>query len=289
MARDSYLLMAPYLILFTVFTIIPVLAAIVLSFTNFNMLQPPSWAGWSNYIRLFLDDQIFGQVFQNTLRFAVITGPVSYFLCFFLAWLINDFKSRTRSVLTLIFYAPTLAASVWSIWLIIFSGDQFGYMNGILMSLGIVRDPIDFIGDTAYTMTVVIIVQLWTSLGAGFLSFIAGFQTVDRSMYEAGAIDGIRNRWQELWYITIPAMAPQLMFGAVMQVSASFGVSTLIQQIAGSPTRAYSADTIGTYIIDYGTVRFEMGYASTLAVVLFVTMILINTVVRKALKRFSDE
>lgn len=288
-STDSYVLMAPYMILFFVFTVLPVAAATVLSFTNFNMLELPRFTGLMNYIRLIVDDQIFLVVLQNTLLFAVVTGPVSYFLSFFLAWFINDFRSKVRSVLTLVFYLPSLAGGAFSIWLVFFSGDQYGFLNGWLMSLGVIRDPIDWIGNQSYIMSVVVFVQLWASLGAGFLSFIAGFQTVDKSMYEAGAIDGIKNRWQELWYITIPAMAPQLLFGAVMQVSATFGAGAIITQIAGFPTRGYAADTIGTYILDYGTVRFEMGYASTLAVVLVLIMLVINSIFTKVLKRFSDD
>lgn len=286
--RESYLLMAPYLFLFIIFTIVPVVSSIFLSFTNFNMLSAPKWIGWNNYVRLLLEDQVFVQVLQNTLVFALITGPVSYMLSFFLAWFINDFNPKLRAILTLVFYAPTLAGNVYFIWTFIFSGDAYGLLNGWMVSLGLIRDPIDWITNIKYTRMVVIVVQLWLSLGAGFLAFIAGFQTIDKSLYEAGSIDGLKNRWQELWYITLPSMAPQLLFGAVMQVGASFGASQVIISVIGMPTRGYSADTVGTYIIDYGTVRFEMGYASAIAVILFATMILTNQVVMRALKRLSD-
>ncbi|MBP7480516.1 MAG: sugar ABC transporter permease, partial [Spirochaetaceae bacterium] len=262
-ARESYALMAPFFILFTIFTLIPIISSIYLSFTNFNMLETPRWIGLSNYVRLLLDDQVFLTVLKNTLIFAFITGPIGYVLSFMLAWLINDYRPGPRSVWTLIFYAPTLAGNVFYIWTIIFSGDYYGLMNGWLMSLGILQEPRDWIGDTKYVLNVVLVVQLWLSFGAGFLAFIAGFQSIDKSLYEAGVIDGIKNRWQELWYITLPSMAPQLLFGAVMQISASFGVTEVVKSVAGFPTRGYAADTIGTYINDFGIVRFEMGYACT--------------------------
>jgi ABC-type sugar transport systems, permease components len=281
--------MAPFLILFTVFTLLPFFASIGLSFTSFNMLEAPRFVGWLNYVRMLLDDQIFLQVLQNTLVFAFVTGPISFALSFLLAWFINEFGAKLRSSLTLVFYAPTLAGNVFFIWTVIFSGDYYGLMNGWLMTLGLIKDPIDWIGDPNYVMTVVLVVQVWLSFGSGFLAFIAGFQSIDRSLYEAGVIDGVRNRWQELWYITLPAMAPQLLFGAVMQIGASFGVSEVIKAVAGFPTRGYAADTLGTYISDYGVVRFEMGYACAISVFLFVMMVVTNKVIFKVLKRFLSD
>jgi multiple sugar transport system permease protein len=287
--RASYLLMAPFLILFTIFTIIPILSAIGLSFTSFNMLEAPRFTGLINYVRLFLDDQVFLQVLQNTLVFAFVTGPISYVLSFLLAWFINDFSPKMRSFLTLVFYAPTLAGNVFFIWTVIFSGDYYGLLNGWMMTLGLIKDPIDWIGNTQYVMMVVLVVQVWLSFGAGFLAFIAGFQSIDKSLYEAAVIDGVKNRWQELWYVTLPSMAPQLLFGAVMQIGASFGVSEVIKAVAGFPTRGYAADTIGTYINDYGLVRFEMGYACAISVILFLLMVLTNKVIVKMLKGFMDD
>ncbi|ABP67995.1 binding-protein-dependent transport systems inner membrane component [Caldicellulosiruptor saccharolyticus DSM 8903] len=285
--KASYLMIAPYMLLFTIFTLIPVLSSIFLSFTNYNMLQPPKWVGWANYIRLFLNDKIFLKVLRNTLIFAFLTGPLSYFMSFFLAWFISEFNPKLRAFLTLVFYSPSLAGNVFFIWSFIFSGDVYGLINGWAMKLGIINEPINWLQDPNYILWVIIIVQLWLSMGAGFLAFVAGFQNLDRELFEAGAIDGIRNRFQELWYITIPQMAPQLMFGAVMQIGASFGVSTVVMALGGLPTREYSADTVVTYLIDYGTVRFEMGYASAIAVILFIAMLLTNKVIASVLRRYS--
>ncbi len=287
--RSAYAMLAPFLILFTVFTILPILCSIYFSFTSFDMLQSPKWVGFSNYIRLMLDDKIFLKVLKNTMVFAFITGPLSYVLSFLLAWMINEYRPVVRSIWTLIFYAPSLAGSIFYVWTIIFSGDYYGYMNGWLMKLSIIKEPIDWIGNTDYVLKVVLIVQIWLSFGAGFLSFIAGLQGIDKSLYEAGRIDGIKNRWQELWYITVPSMKPQLLFGAVMQIASSFGVSEVVKQVAGFPSRGYAADTIGTYIIDYGTVRFEMGYACTLSVVLFIIMLLMNKIITKLLKGGTND
>ena len=279
--------MAPFLFFFILLTVIPVLASIFFSFTYFNMLEPPTFVGLMNYERMFLDDGTFLIVLKNTLLFAFVTGPISYLISFFCAWLINEFGPKLRSVFTLAFYAPVLTGNLFFIWTYLFSGDQYGIVNSTLMNLGILGEPVQWLSDPKTMLPVLMIVQLWASLGTGFLAFIAGFQNMDKSLFEAASIDGIRNRWQELWYDTIPSMAPQLMFSAVMQIAASFGVREIIQMLAGFPTTQYSADTIVTYILDIGTVRFEMGYASAIAVFLFILMLLTNFIITHVLKRFS--
>ena len=266
--RSSYLLMAPYMILFLLFTVIPVIASILISFTSFDMLSAPKPVGLMNFERMLLDDPIFFKVLKNTLIFAFLTGPLSYVLSFIFAWLINETGRLLRTILTLVFYMPVLAGNIYFVWSFLFSSDRFGVINGILLNLDIIDEPMGWLIDQNLVMWVLIIVQLWMSLGTGFLSFVAGFQSMNKTLFEAGAMDGIKNRWQELFHITIPSMAPQLMFGAVMQIGASFGVSAVITNLAGFPTTQYSADTIVTYILDVGTTRFEMGYASAFAVFL---------------------
>ncbi|GAA0293020.1 multiple sugar transport system permease protein [Gracilibacillus halotolerans] len=284
-ARHYYLLMLPFMIIFFLFTIVPVVASFVLSFFSFNMLEMPQFVGWDNYSRLFLGDDVFMTALRNTLLFAAITGPVSYIACFIFAWIINELSPKIRAFMTVIFYAPSIAGNVFFIWLIIFSGDTYGYLNGILMELGIILEPIQWLRDEQYVLGVVILVQLWLSLGTSFLAFIAGLQTLDKSLIEAGAIDGIRNRWQELWYITLPSMKPQLLFGAVMQITQSFAVADISIALAGFPSVNYAAHTVVTHLMDYGTIRFEMGYASAIATVLFLLMVGTNMVVQKLLRK----
>ncbi len=282
--KDCYLLLLPYMSVFTLFTVIPVLASIGLSFTYFNLLEPPQWRGWLNYIRLFLDDDVFLIAVKNTLVFAFVTGPISYFACLIFAWLINELPPKLRAFMTLVFYAPSISGSAFVIWKYILSGDMYGLLNSTLMKWGILTEPVQWLTNPLYNMKFIIVVQLWLSLGASFLAFIAGLQSIDKSMYEAGAIDGIRNRWQELWFITLPSMKPQLMFGAVMQIAASFGVSSICMELAGFPSTNYSARTVVTHIYDFGTVRYEMGYASAIATVLFVAMIITRNIIGKLLK-----
>ena len=274
---------------FVIFLVVPVVVAIALSFTDFNTLHINSFVGLSNYKRLFLEDKVFIKVLKNTLVFAIFTGPVGYILSFGLAWLINEFGRTMRTFLTFLFYAPALSSNLYYMWSFIFSGDSYGIANGVLISLGIINEPIQWLSDARTIMPVLIIVQLWASLGTAFLSFVAGFQGQDKSLFEAGAIDGIRNRWQEVWYISIPQMAPQLMFGAVMQISAAFSVSDVIMNLAGWPTTDYSSDTIVTYMLDVGSTRYEMGYACTIAVFLFILMLFTNDVISKVLQKFSKD
>lgn len=285
--RTSYLFLAPYLLIFLTFTVIPVLMSIALSFTYYNMLEPPKWVGWDNYIRLFLADDVFLIAVKNTFLFAAITGPLSYLSCLLFAWMINELRPRVRAVLTLLFYAPSISGNVYLIWRIIFSSDSYGFINGILLRWGLLNEPVQWLQDPRYMMPVVILVVLWLSLGTSFLVFIAGLQGIDQTLYEAGAIDGIRNRWQELWYITLPAMRPQLMFGAVMSITQSFSVSYQAIALTGFPSTDYAAHTIVTHLIDYGNVRFEMGYATAIATVLFLTMMFTQRTVQRLLRKIG--
>ncbi|MGC5770891.1 carbohydrate ABC transporter permease [Paenibacillus pabuli] len=287
-SKHSYVLLAPYMILFTMFTVIPVVISIILSFTYFNMLEFPRFIGWQNYTRLFLEDDVFLIAIKNTLLFAIITGPISYIACFVFAWIINELTPKWRAFMTLIFYAPSISGNVYFIWLMIFSGDRYGIANGLLIKWGFLLEPIQWLKTEAYIMPILILVQLWLSLGTGFLAFIAGLQTVDRTLYEAGAVDGIKNRWQELWYITLPSMRPQLMFGAVIQLTTSFAVAEVSIALAGFPSVNYAAETVVTHLIDFGTTRFEMGYASAIATVLFMIMVGTNLLVQKLLRRVGE-
>ena len=287
--RQAYILMAPYFLIFFIFVVLPVGISIVFSATSFNMLQMPRFEGWSNYTRLFWEDEIFVIALKNTLLFAVVTGPISYLMCFVFAWVINELPPKIRAFMTLVFYAPSISGGAWFIWMFIFSGNRYGYINAWLTRLGLLTgQPIQFFTDARFVLPVLMIVQLWMSLGAGFLAFIAGLQTVDKALYEAGAVDGLRNRWQELWYITLPSMKPQLMFGAVMQITTSFAMADISIQLAGFPSTNYAGHTIVTHLNDYGTIRFEMGYASAIAVLLFIMMVGTNKAVQSLLRRVGS-
>ena len=287
-SKSSYIMMAPYFILFFLFTVLPVLMSITLSFTYFNMLEMPKFNGWSNYTKLFLNDDIFMISLKNTLIFAVVTGPISYMLCLLFAWIINEFRPKVRTFLTLIFYAPSICGNAYMVWSLILSSDRYGYLNGILMNLGIIDEQKLWMQDANLILPCLIVVQLWLSLGTGFLSFIAGLQTVDKTLYEAAAIDGVKNRWQELWFVTLPAMKPQLMFGAIMSITGSFNFGGIVTALAGNPSVDYVAYTLTHHLEEYQNNRWEVGYASAISFLLFLMMIGMNVVISKLISKLGE-
>ena len=283
--RQYYYLVAPYTLLFILFTVVPVVMSLALSFTYFNLLEFPTFIGWENYMNLFVNDKVWMVAIKNTAILAVITGPLSYMMAFVFAWLINELKPLVRSFMTLVFYAPSISGNVYLVWKLIFSSDMYGYANALLIQSNIIKEPITWLQDADYIIWILIIVQLWMSLGVSFLSFIAGLQSVNKELYEAGAIDGIKNRWQELWHITLPQMKSQLLFGAVMQITSALSIAEVSTNLAGFPSVEYAGHTIITHLMDYSSIRMEMGYASAIATILFLIMIVANLVVRKILRR----
>jgi len=283
--RISYAFLLPFASIFTLFTVMPVVISIFYSFTYNNMLEPPKFIGFANYIKLFTNDDVFIIALKNTLVFAVITGPVGYALSFLVAWLINELPDRLRAVFVLIFYSPSIAGSIYIIFAILFSGDFYGYVNATLMNLGLSDHPIEWLVDPKYMSFVIILCVLWTSMGAGFLSFVAGLKSMDKQYYEAGAIDGIKNRWQELWFITLPLMKPQLMFGAILSITGAFSIHEVTMALVGFPSTEYAGHTIVNHLWDYGYLRFDMGYASSISTILFVIMIGCNKAINHLLRK----
>ncbi|MGN0492428.1 MAG: carbohydrate ABC transporter permease [Acutalibacteraceae bacterium] len=278
----------PFLIFFFLFTVAPIIVSIFFSFTDFNLVSINNFVGFDNYIRMLLSDKIFLIALRNTLILAVITGPFGFILSFVLAWLINEIPLKLRPLVTFFVYAPSLSANVFVIWQYLFSSDSYGLINSIAMRLGFITSPISWLTDSSYNLTVVIIVSVWMSFSSGFLSFRAGFQSLDRAYFEAAAIDGLRNRWQELYYVSLPQMGPQLMYGAVMSISSAFAVGSVSEALTGFPSSNYSTHTWLLHINDYALNRYEMGYASALAVVLFIVMVLSWLLISKILSKFND-
>lgn len=284
----SYGFILPYVLLFCAFTILPVLISMALSLTSFNVLEPPVFVGAENYVRMFLQDSVFLTAVKNTLLIAIITGPVSYLMCLILAWFINELHPKMRAFVTLIFYAPSISGNAYLIWSILFSSDEYGFVNSLLLRLNIIDTPILWLTDTKYMLGLVIMVSIWLSLGTSFLAFIAGFQGIDRSYYEAAAVDGVKNRWQELWFVTLPLIKPQMMFSAVMSITSAFGVGDVVTALCGFPSTDYAAHTIINHLQDYGTTKFEMGYASAIATFLFLLMVITNLVIKKVLSKVGE-
>ena len=283
--RHCYLFLLPFFSLFLIFTVVPVLAAMGLSTTYFNILETPQFVGLDNYIRLVFYDDVFNKAFLNTLTMAVVIGPVGYLAALLLAWMITELPRGLRTLLTVLLYLPSISGNMYMIWKLLLNGDAYGFVNGVLLSLRLIQEPIQFLTDSTYMMGVVIVVSLWMSLGTSFLAFVAGLQGIDASLYEAGTVDGICNRWQELWYITLPSMKPQLLFGAVMSITGAFSVGDVSTNMCGNPSTDYVVQTMVNHIEDYGGVRYEMGYACAISTILFLLMVGCNKLIQRLLRK----
>ena len=285
--RQHYIMLIPFFLIFIVFTVWPVIMSVILSVTNYNVFETPKFVGWDNYVNLLVNDDVFVTAFRNTIVFAIFTGPVSFFVSMFLAWIINELPKGIRELMTLVFYAPSISGNAFAVWMLIFDGDIYGYLNSFLLRLGFVSEPIIWLKDTRYMMAVVIIVQLWVSLGTSFLTMRAGFSTVDRSIVEAGLVDGIKNRFQELWHITLPAMTPHLILSVILSITGAFGAEAVITAMTGFPSTGYATHTIMHHLRDYGFIRFQRGYACAIAVILFLLCIAVNRLAQILVKRIG--
>ena len=277
----GYLFLAPFAILFTVFIIVPVFTALGTSFTNYNLIQTPEWLGITNYRLLFLEDDIFLTALKNTFIFAAITGPIGYIMSFVMAWLINQLK--LRNAFSLAFYAPSITSGIAMavVWMYFFSSDRYGLINNLLLRFGLILEPVLWNLDQKTILPVIIVISIWMSMGTGFLVFLAGLQNIPRDLIEAAEVDGISNRFQELRYIIIPLLKPQMLFGAVNAVVLSFGVFDVAVSVAGIPCPNYAGHTIVAHLYDYAFIRFQMGYASAIAMFLFLTTFILGRVFMK--------
>ncbi len=286
--KNGYVFVAPYAILFIIFILAPVIMAVILSFTNFNAIQWPSFVGFLNYINLITGDDVFMKyVLPNTVKYALIVGVGGYVLAFLLAWGLSNLTKGPRTVFALILYSPSMTTGVAMavLWKIMFTGDQTGYLNSWLMDIGAINEPIIWLTNVNYLLPIIIIIGLWSSMGVGFLSILAGLLNVDEALYEAAAIDGVKNRFQEMIYVTIPSMKPQMLFAAVMQIVGAFQNGMISTLLAGNPTPGYAGQLIVNHIEDYGFIRYEMGYAAAVSVVLLLIVQIFSSV---STKLFGD-
>lgn len=282
--KNGYFFLAPYMLLFAIFILAPVLIAVLLSFTNFNTIQFPGFVGLLNYINLITSDDVFMKfVLPNTVKYALIVGVGGYVLSFLLAWALANLSKGPRTVFALILYSPSMTTGVAMsvLWKIMFTGDQTGYINSWLMDIGVINEPIIWLTNSTFLLPIVILIGLWSSMGVGFLSILAGLLNVDESLYEAAAIDGVKNRFQEMIYITIPSMKPQMLFAAVMTIVGAFQNGTISSLLAGNPTPGYAAQLMVNHIEDYGFIRYEMGYAAAVSVVLLLMVQVFSSVSKK--------
>jgi len=284
-SQSPYWFVLPYASLFILIIVLPVIVAIILSFFSFDTIQPPTWIGLKNYVNIFTTDSVFLQnAVPNTISFSIIVGPIGYILSFFLAWMLAQVPHKARTIYAVIIYSPSITGAVMMafVWRILFSGDETGYLNYILLNWFGVKDAIQFLQDADILFYIMILVTLWSSMGLGFLAMLAGVLNIDRSLYEAAAIDGMKNRWQEIFYITIPSIKPQMLFGAVMSIIGTFNAAGIASALSGGGTPPqYAGWLIVDHAADFGFTRFEMGYASAITVILLGIVLLFNKVAYK--------
>ena len=282
---SNTLLLGPYGVLFLFFVAAPIAVAIILSFTYFNMVNPPEWNGLANYIQaLTQDDVLMRNVLPNMMVFSVVVGAGGFVLQFLLAWSLAQISRWPRTILALIFYSPSMTAGVTLsvVWKVVFAGDEYGYLNNFLLTLGLIDTPIQWLVSPDYILPIMIVASLWSSMGVGFLSMLAGVLNGDSEIYEAGYIDGIRNRFQEIVYITLPSMKPQMLFGAVMAVVNAFSAGQIGVDLTGSnPTPQYAGQTMVSHITDEGFLQYNMGYAAALSVLLLLLILLVSQLANK--------
>jgi len=287
--KAGYVFLSPYMLLFAIFILAPVVMAVILSFTNFDTIQFPKFVGFLNYINLFTSDEVFMEhVLPNTVKYALIVGVGGYVLSFLLAWALANMTKWPRTIFALILYSPSMTSGVAMtvLWKIMFTGDQTGYINSWLMDIGVINEPIIWLTNANFLLPIVIIIGLWSSMGVGFLSILAGLLNVDETLYEAAAIDGVKNRFQEMIYVTIPSMKPQMLFAAVMQIVNAFQNGSVSAMLAGNPTPGYAAQLIVNHIEDYGFIRYEMGYAAAVSVAL---LLIVQVFSKVSTKLFGEK
>lgn len=274
---DLLIYLGPYLVVFFIFTILPVIVSYFIAFCQFNTMEFPEWVGLENFRRLFLEEEYFGMALSNSFVLAAISGPVNYMVAFAFSWALNEIPSKPRTILTMFFYLPALSGGFTFIIDLLFSGDRYGFLNAWLLQLNLIDEPIIWSKDEDLMLPVAIIIMLWSALGTQFLIFLSSLQSVDKSLYEAAAVDGISNRWQELYYITLPSIKGQLMLNAILSITAAVNIAA--PALFGFPTNNYKLYTVTMLSTDYAT-RLEMGYVTAISSLLLLISVLLNKMIQ---------
>ena len=273
---DLLFFLGPYMVVFFVWTILPGIVSYFIAFMQFNTIEFPVWVGLQNYQRLFLSEEYFTLCLSNSLVLGTLSGVINYLFAFGFAWILNEVPPKPRTILTLLFYLPSMTGGFTVILDMLLSSDRYGWLNGWLMQAGLIQDPIQWSKETEYMLPLAIIIMLWSALGTQFLVFLSSLQGVDKSLYEAGAVDGIYNRWQELYYITLPSIKGQLQLNAILTVTASVSISA--PGFFGTPTQDYKLFTLAMLSADYSG-RLEMGYVTAISTIMLILSITINKIV----------
>jgi multiple sugar transport system permease protein len=271
----GYLFFSPWLLGLLLFNVIPIILAVYYSFTAYTVLQPPQWIGLGNYEEMFMVDELFWKALYNTTYYAVFSVPISLFFAIFLAVLLN-FKVPGQSFFRATFFLPSIvpavAASVVWAWML---HPEYGLINDLLGRLGLPGPP--WLTSEVWSKPAFILMSLW-GIGPTTIIFLAGLQDIPQHLYEAAEIDGA-NSWQRLWNVTLPLLTPTIFFNLVIGLIGAFQVFTQAFIIsAGGPL--WSTLFYVLYLYNQGFEYFNMGYASAMAIVLFVIILILTAIVQ---------
>ncbi|TNM61221.1 carbohydrate ABC transporter permease [Aliirhizobium smilacinae] len=269
----GYAYLAPYLIGLIIFTAIPFLTSLYLSFTSYDLMSSPQWTGLSNYTRLFTRDRTFEKSLSVTLLYVFSTVPLKLAFALFIAAILN-YKIRFINIFRTAFYVPSIlggSIAIAVLWRYLFSTE--GLVNMALAGLGF--SAVDWFGDPTNALFTITLLRCW-QFGSAMVIFLAALQSIDKSLYEAAAIDGA-GKVMTFFFVTLPLLTPVIFFNLVMQMVQAFqefnGPYIITQ---GGPLK-YTY-LLPLYIYEEAFKKFNMGYASAIAWVLFAIIMVLTLV-----------
>lgn len=280
----GYTFLLPNIIGFTIFTLIPILVALVLSFTSWDGFGEINFIGIENFVRLFSDD-IFKTSMWNTLIFTAGSVPITLLLALGVAMLMNKGLKGIR-IFRAAFFLPyvTAALAIAVVWQLLYH-PTMGPINQVLMGLGI-ENPPKWLSSTKMAMLSVIIMYVWKMIGYYMVIFLAGLQGVPKQLYEAAEIDGA-NGWRKFINITIPMLSPVIFFTTIMGIINSFKVFTEVYALTGGGP-GYSTNVMVYNIYVESFQKYNLGYASAMSYVLFAIIVGITLIQFRGQKKWVN-
>ncbi|MGB2629718.1 MAG: sugar ABC transporter permease [Candidatus Omnitrophota bacterium] len=278
--KISYLFIALPALLFFVFQLAPVVISFFWSFTDYDVVHAPTCVGLANYKNILFNDPLFWKAMGNTVLYVIGVVPIGVCVSLLLAVAIDQ-KIKFKNFFKSIFFLPTVTAivAVSVIWKWLYAGEKYGLFNYFIMKLGF--NPVDWLSSPTWTLPSIMIMSIWAGLGYNMILFLAGLQTIPHVMYEAAEIDGA-GFWKKFFNITLPLLKPTIVFVAIMSFIFSFQVFEQVYIMTGGQGGIggvlNSALTIAAYLYDKGFQKFEMGYASALAYIIFLCIFMLTMI-----------
>ena len=285
-AKWSYIFVAPAVLLFFIFVVGPLITSFYWSFTEYDAIHAPKWVGLDNYKNIFFNDPRFWKSIRNTIFYTLGVIPPVVVLSLLLAIAVDQ-QIRFKNFFKVIYFIPSVTSviALSVIWKWLFAGEKYGLINHILIRVGL--QPVDWLMSPVWTLPAIMIMSIWAGLGYNMILFLAGLQTIPKTVYEAADIDGA-NVFDKFWHITLPLLKPFTVFVVIIGFITSFQVFERIyimtQSEFGIGGVLDSALTVVAYLYDMGFRKFKMGYASALGYIIFVVVFTITIINIKFVK-----